>query len=136
MGLRQVGFAFVLVTAAAAALAKGVDSTPVRFPLGKMAAKLTGTIKGEQTIDYALSAAAGQQVNVTLDSPHSGVHFDVLPPASDRVLFDGRSSGNTWTGAIARDGEYTLRVYLAPDQSSQTAKYTLTIALAGTRAER
>ena len=125
-----------LLALALAASAQDLNRMPVRFPLGKTAATVTGTIKGEQIIDYALNAAAGQQVNVTLDSRPSGVRFDVLPPASDQVLFDGSSSGNTWTGAIARGGEYTLRVYLAPDLASQTAKYTLNIALAGSRIEK
>jgi hypothetical protein len=135
MSTHTVGTLAALLLVAVVASAQDLSPKPVRFPFGKTAATLTGTIKGEQIIDYVLSAAAGQQVNVTLDSRPGGVHFDVLPPASDQVLFDGSSSGNTWTGAIARGGEYTLRVYLA-DHVSQPAKYTLNIALAGRRIEK
>ena len=136
MGTRAAGMVLALLALAVATSAQVLLPTPVRFPLGKTAATLTGTIKSEQIIDYALNAAAGQQVNVTLDSRPAGARFDVLPPTSDQVLFDGSLSGNTWTGAIARGGEYTLRVYLAPDLPWQTAKDTLKSALAGTRSER
>ena len=111
---------------------------PIRFAPGKSAATIRGSIKGDEAVDYVFAASAGQQVTVTLKSSNGSNYFNVMPPASDYAVFDGATSGNTWTGTLNKDGEYRLRVYLQdksglPDQS---ARYTLDVAIAGARADR
>lgn len=90
-----------------------IESRPVHFAKGSSSATLTGSIKGDQIVDYKLRTRAGQTMNVTLKTDNSANYFNVLPPGSNDVaVFVGSTGGNDWSGTLAADGEYTIRVYL------------------------
>ena len=130
--------AAILLAPATAPGQDGIRKQPVHFAPGKSAATITGTIKGEQIVDYVLAASAGQQMNVTLKRSNGSLYFNVLPPASEQAIFDGSSSGSTWSGALIRDGEYSVRVYLMPNAArrDEKATYTLSIGVSGSKAEK
>jgi hypothetical protein len=48
-------------------------------------------------------------------------------------VFIGSTEGNRWTGLLAADGEYTIRVYLmrSAARRNETANYTLTVGITG-----
>lgn len=110
------------------------ESRPVHFAKGTSSASLEGSIRGDQIIDYKLQARAGQTMTVGLKTDNSANYFNVLPPGSDDVaVFVGSTGGNDWSGRLAADGEYTLRVYLmrSAARRHESARFTLTAGIEG-----
>ena len=128
----------VLAAANSMALAAAdIETRPIQFAKGASSATVTGTIKGDQTIDYTVRARAGQTMSVKLDTRHGANYFNVLPPGSTgEAIFVGSSGGSEWTGALPADGEYTVRVYLmrSAARRNETANYTLTVGITGSPA--
>jgi hypothetical protein len=116
-----------------AAQADYIETRPVRLANGASSITLKGSLKGGKIIDYRLRGKAGQTMRVTLDSDNPSNHFNVLPPGSRyATVFMGSTGGNEWTGPLAADGDYTIRVYLARQAAgrNETAGYTLTLSIA------
>jgi len=110
-----------------------IERRPVQFAKGASSATVKGTIKGDQTIDYVLRAKAGQTMRVKLDTRHTALYFNVLPPGSETALHVGSTSGNEWAGALPADGEYTVRTYLmrSAARRNESGSYTMTIGITG-----
>ena len=77
---------------------------------------VSGTIIGDEYIDYRLGAKAGQEMFVELtvtDSNGNGiVYFNILPPGSDgEAIYIGSVNGNTTTVDLPENGTYSIRVY-------------------------
>jgi hypothetical protein len=117
--------------------AGAIESRPVHFAKGASSTTLRGSLKGDKIIDYKLRAKAGQTMSVTLKSSNPSNYFNILPPGSNDVaVFVGSTGGNEWSGPLAADGEYTIRVYLmrSAARRNETANYTLTIGITGSAA--
>lgn len=109
-----------------------IQTKQVSFPAGKSGTKVSGTIKGDQTIDYTVSAKAGQQMQVTLSSKNTSLYFNILPPGSNDVaIFIGSTEGNKYNGTLTADGVYKIRVYLmrSAARRNETVKYDLAISI-------
>jgi hypothetical protein len=134
--MKQDLIAGAIVLAALVAPARAdIQTRPVQFKKAESATTIKGTLKGDQTIDYTLRARAGQTMSVKLTTKHGANYFNVLPPGSEgEAIFIGSTSGNEWTGALPKDGEYKVRVYLmrSAARRNETANYTLTVGITGT----
>jgi hypothetical protein len=114
--------------------AKRVQSKPLQFAKGTSSATVTDSLAGDETVDYALRARAGQTMRVTLKTTNDANYFNVLPPASNDVaIFIGSTEGNEFTGVLPADGEYKIRVYLmrSAARRNEKADYTLTVGITG-----
>lgn len=113
-----------------------IQSKRVQFAPGKSAATVSGSLKGDQTVDYLVGARAGQTLSVTLKSSSSSNYFNVLPPGTDTAIFVGSSDGNSFTGKLPASGDTRVRVYLMRNAArrNETANYTLTIGVTGASA--
>jgi hypothetical protein len=115
------------------ALASGpkIREVQVRFEEGQTRATLKGKLKGDETVDYKVRAAAGQSMVVTFQPGNPSAYFNVLPPGSAEALFVGSISGNRFEGALAAEGDYTIRVYLMRNAArrNESASYTLDVGL-------
>lgn len=132
---------FVLTVAALALMLVGVAQAQVRtdrvqFAKGASSKTITGSIKGDESVDYLVGARAGQTLSVTLKPGNASNYFNVLPPGSDTALFVGSSSGNTYSGRLPANGDYRVRVYLMRNAArrNEAANYTLTIGVTGAAA--
>ena len=127
--------ALVLTLAPALALAQEASrEVRVQFPRGASSTTLTGTLKGRETIDYQLGAAAGQRMTVTLTTDHTGNYFNLLAPGETEVaFFVGSTEGNHFEGNLAKSGDQTIRVYLVRSAArrNETAHYQLKVAITG-----
>lgn len=88
----------------------------VKFEAGNFGTMVSGTIIGDEYIDYTLGAGAGQEMFVDLavtDSNGSGtVYFNILPPGSSgEAIYNSSIDGNTATVKLPTKGTYTIRVY-------------------------
>jgi hypothetical protein len=55
------------------------------------------------------------------------------PGSKDAAMFVGSTSGSEWTGQLAADGDYALRVYLmrSAARRNESANFTLTVGVTG-----
>jgi len=105
----------------------------VAFKPGASSATLSGTIKGDESIDYVLDARSGQTMSVSLETSNASSYFNVLPPGSEAAIAIGSTTGNTWSGAMPADGDYRIRVYLMRNAArrNESATFTLTVGMTG-----
>jgi hypothetical protein len=122
----------LLANGCGALAADGIESRPLHVAKGTGSVTVKGSLVGDTTVDYKLRAKAGQTMSVALRTSNAANCFNVLPPGSrDAAIFVGSISGNDWTGALAAEGEYTIRVYLmrGAARRNEAANYTLTVRL-------
>ncbi len=129
-------FGAACLTAAALVMAPAVaqiKEVPVHFAKGKSSATIKATLKGDETIDYKVTASAGQNMVVKLKPSNRSMYFNVLPPGSEEAIFVGSSAGDKFEGALPTNGTYTIRAYLMRNAArrKETSKYTLDIAISG-----
>jgi hypothetical protein len=118
----------------ASVLAQSGKMVNVSFSNGATSAKMTGTVKGRDYIDYAIKAGAGQTLSVTLRGSNSQNYMNVLPPNSGgSAMFNGSVSGSSFKGQLADDGIYRVRVYLmsAAGRRGESSRFTLSVSLTG-----
>jgi hypothetical protein len=111
-----------------------IRSQTVQFAKGASSARLGGTIKGDDAVDYRVSARAGQTLSVALKTSNASNYFNVMPPGSNDVaMFIGSSSGSVARLLLPSDGVYVVRVYLMRNAArrSELGRYTLTIGVTG-----
>ncbi len=103
----------------------------VQFARGASSATLHGKIHGYDTVDYVLSARAGQTLNVRLQPTNTSAYFTVARQGADEALFIGSTSGNQFTGRLPANGDYVVRVYLMRNAArrDEHANYTLSIGV-------
>jgi hypothetical protein len=113
----------------------GITEHSVQFPKGRSGTTIQGSLRGDETVDYKLRAAAGQEMKVRLKT--GAVYFNVLPPGSNDVaLFVGSRDGDSFVGTLAADGEYRIRVYQMGNAkgSGKLANFTIDVAITGAAA--
>ena len=124
----------LLIALPGSAPAASIATKRMSFAPGASSATVKGSIRGDTTVDYKLGAKAGQTMRVSLKTSNASNYFNVLPPGSNDVaVFVGSSGGDEWTGPLAADGDYTIRVYLMRNAArrNERADYTLTVGITG-----
>ncbi|NWG74073.1 MAG: hypothetical protein HXY24_05625 [Rubrivivax sp.] len=113
----------------------GITEHAVQFPRGKSGTTIQGSLRGDETIDYKLRAAAGQEMKVRLKP--GTVYFNVLPPGSrDVALFVGSRDGDAFAGKLPEAGEYRIRVYQMGNAASsgKLKNFTIEVSVTGAAA--
>ena len=107
--------------------ADGIRETAVQFAKGKSAVTLKDRIKGDESVDYRLGAAAGQTMTVTLKPSNRSTYFNVTAPGEDSAIFIGSSEGNKFSGRLPKSGDYVVRVYLMRNAArrNETSSYSI-----------
>ena len=133
---RSLFLALLLFAGTPAPALADIRPEQVRFEKGRNGATLKGSIKGDEIVDYRLRATAGQILDVNLQANNRSAYFDVLPPDDETALFVGSVSGNSFVGALPKDGEYTVRVYLMRNAArrNESARYTVNFTMASGKA--
>jgi hypothetical protein len=123
-----LALAFALPAGQALAEA-GIRSETVHFQKGKTGATVKGTLTGREVVDYRVRGVAGQIMDVSLKWNRAAAFYNILPPGEESALYNGSISGERFSGALPKSGEYTIRIYLMGDarSSGKTAQYTLDI---------
>ncbi len=118
----------MLAPSASMAKEPAIQQKTIQFKKGATSLKINGKIKGYQTIDYKVTAAANQSMTVTLNSKNPSLYFNIIAPsASDEAIFIGSTSGNTYKDYLPESGTYTIRVYLMRNAArrGEVAPFTL-----------
>lgn len=122
----------VLVALASAAAHAAITETPVRFARGASSATYSDSVEGDDSRDYILQAARGQQLSIELRS-RASVHFNLLRIGGEKVLYNSTIEGNHYDKVLPESGRYAIRVYqagrgLLPDAR---AGFRLSVAIRG-----
>jgi hypothetical protein len=122
-----IGLACLGFLAAAAFAENDIRQETVKFKQGTSSVSLKGSIKGYEGVDYRLGARAGQTMAVTLKSSNRFTYFNILPPGEETALFVGSLSGNSFSGLLPKNGDYTVRVYLMRNAArrNESADYSI-----------
>ena len=129
-------FAAILMFPLSVSPALAQMSADVNLEQGKDSAALSGTVTGNEYMDYVLGAAGGQTMSVDLaviDSNGSGtIYSNILPPGSDgEAIYIGSMDGNSASVDLPEDGDYTIRVYqMGNDKDTgKTTGFTTTVTI-------
>jgi hypothetical protein len=121
--------------AASAALAQ--EAVPIQFARGATGSTVSGSIKGDQYIDYRLVVRAGQRIEVSLQPNRGSPYFNLLEPGStDVAVYNSSMNGQRYNGTTNQSGTYTIRVYQlrATARRGETASYRMTVSISGAAA--
>jgi hypothetical protein len=105
----------------------------IRFAKGESSATIKGQIKGDQIVDYTLTANTGQSIVVVFTPSNKSAYFNLTAPDADAAMFIGSTSGNRFEGDLPATGVNTIRVYLmrSAARRNETADYKLEVGIAG-----
>lgn len=124
----------ILVSAPLCAAAQTVSD--VKFAKGNYGAMVSGTIIGDEYIDYRVSARGGQkmlaELSVTGSNGSGTVYFNILPPGSDGVaIYNSSMDGNAAKVDLQTTGAYTIRVYHMGDDedSGKTSGFNIDLSV-------
>lgn len=94
---------------------------------------IRGRISGDESVDYLVTAEAGQRLSVDVLASNDSLYFNILPQGSDEAIFIGSTSGNVADVPVPAAGTYVIRVYLMRNAArrDEGADYALGIGLAG-----
>ena len=103
----------------------------VKFKAGTTSATIKGSIKGDNYVNYALKANAGQVMSILFSPSNASCYFNVLPPGSDEAIHIGSSVGNEFGGTLDASGEYRAQVYLMRNAArrNETCNYSITFEI-------
>lgn len=110
-----------------------ISTQRVQFAPGTTSTTIEGTITGYETIDYLVSATAGQAMNVSMATDNSANYFNILAPGENEVaMFNGSVNENQYEGSLPATGEYKIRVYQmrSAARRNEVANYRLEISIA------
>jgi hypothetical protein len=126
--------ALLAVLASSAHAEGGIRTQQVQFVKGATSATVKGTIKGDETVDYVLRAAQGQQMNVSMATDNTASYFNILAPGETEVaFFNGSMSENQFEGELPATGDYKIRVYMmrSAARRNEVANYRLEMIVTG-----
>ena len=116
--------------------ASAQDVSDVKFKPGDFGAMVSGTIIGDQYIDYRLGAKAGQKmfIDLVVDASNGSgtVYYNVLPPGSSgEAVYNSSIDGNTTTVTLPKSGTYSIRVYhMGNDEDSgKTSSFRIDLSI-------
>jgi hypothetical protein len=118
-----------LVFAVPAGAHDGIKRKTVELKGG--VADVSGSISGDESIDYEFRSPGAQVVGISLKTSHKMAYFNLLPADSEDAIFIGSVSGTKFLGELPAAGTYRIRVYLmrAAARRNETATYTLSVSL-------
>ncbi|GHB07387.1 SH3 domain-containing protein [Salinicola rhizosphaerae] len=130
--LARLAFGLTLALAATSALAQTSTSlipSSASPPAGNHSRLVQGSLSGDETATYPVTANAGQILAVDLDSANASVNFNVISASDGHFLFAGMAKGSVADIPVPADGEYQVQVFLvrAAARRDESASYSLRI---------
>lgn len=117
------------ILSAVPAVADDTRRETVRFAPGSSSSTIKASVKGYQTVQYALSVTAGQKMSVQLDSRNKSLYFNVTAPGADAAMYNSSIDGNGTSITIPSSGKFVIDVYLMRNAArrNESASYDLTL---------
>lgn len=102
-----------MMMATTAQAADKVTTVPVQFAKGAHSAKVDGSFSGYDSINYTLSAKAGQTMTVDITGSNNA-NFNVFAPGDlpgQAAALGNGSVGTKWQGTLPKSGKYLIQVF-------------------------
>ena len=114
------------------ALADESRTETLQFAKGATETSVTSSIRGYNTVNYKVTAKAGQKMVVKLSTQHTATYFNVFAPGTgpgDAAIFIGSTSGNRFATELPTSGTYTIQVYMmrSAARRNESADYKLRV---------
>lgn len=129
---------FVQVCLALAATSVCVQAAPggkqeqVMFAAGKSSKVVSGSVQGKNTLDFLVTAKAGQLLSVS-QKAGSKAYFNLNSPSTDLAMFNGSvSGGDLKNRQLPNEGTYAVRVYLMGGAADNNEKVPVQLNIAVT----
>lgn len=109
----------------------------VHFERGNFGTMVTGSVTGQDYIDYTLGAKSGQEMfaelTVASTDGNGSVYFNIMPPGAEweAIYVGSMDEDNSETVALPQDGTYTIRVYLMGNDADtgKTVDFNLDLSI-------
>ena len=107
--------------------AESIRHEQIELTQGSKPQKLSGRIKGYETVEYRLVAPADSVFSLKLKSANGSANFNVSVEGADEALFIGSRDGNHFKGTALTSKSYQVRVYLMRNAArrNESASYVL-----------
>ena len=129
--LCKVTILVLLISIVPAIIYSQITTKQVKFPIGKSSTTINSVIKGNQTIDYVVSLAKGQELKVGLETKNLSCYFNIMAPAAtEEAFYNSSINGNNYKGIVTKTGKFKIRVYLYRNAArrNEAAAFALKIA--------
>ncbi len=92
-----------------------------------------GTLRGQDIVDYVVTAEAGQTLSVDLMTSNASAYFNIAKVEADAAIFIGSTSGTVADVRAPETGDYVIRLYLVRSAArrGERADYSLAVGLGG-----
>lgn len=105
-----------------------IETKKVNFEKGKSETTIKGTLKGDQIIDYILTANKDQVINVKFTATNTANYFNLMSPGEEYVAYYNSSMDeNYYEGKLEKSGDQKIRVYLMRSAARRNESSTFTI---------
>ena len=131
MSIRLLGVMLIGLVAVISvpATAQNTEIRHVSFTPGTTSAELTGSIKGDQIVDYVLGASIGQRMVVDMTTSNASAYFNVMLKDAPEAIHVGSIYGLHYDAALPASGDWVIRVYLMRNAArrGEVADYTIDV---------
>jgi hypothetical protein len=103
----------------------------VHFKKGATSVTITGSVKGDNGVNYMLGAEAGQAMSIKFVPDNASCYFNLYAPGADAAIHIGSTVGNEFSGTLGTSGEYRAQVYLMRNAArrNETCRYKVTFEI-------
>ena len=110
-----------------------VATVPVRFAKGATGTTVKGAFSGYDSVNYTLSARAGQTMAIKIKGS-SNANFNVFAPGQapgGGTAMGSGAAGEDWSARLPATGAYTIQVFQmrASARRGERVAYTLSIGV-------
>jgi uncharacterized protein YgiM (DUF1202 family) len=129
--MSRLSASFLLILVAATASAQSPRTERLAPDgVGKLLL-ITGSITGDETIDYVIDVGQSQILSVDLETSNASTNFNILPAGSNEAIFIGSTEGQVADVPAPLAGDYVIRIYLMGSAAEEgaTVDYTLGVSI-------
>jgi hypothetical protein len=120
----------VLIACSPGVAQRGGKAEPnrIEFKRGTTSTTISGTVHGDEQVEYVLGAKKGQRLVIKLTSvPAKSSVFQLLGPDNDTLGLE-YDANYDYSGTLPKTGDYLITV-ARPTASKGTSRYKLTVSV-------
>lgn len=105
-----------------AAAADPVRHEQIELAQGAALKKLSGKIKGNETVEYRIAVPAGGTLSLKLKSSNRSTNFNVSAEGAEEAIFVGSRDGDRFTVTAPAGAVYKVSIYLMRNAARRQEK--------------
>lgn len=101
----------------------------VKFKPGATGGTYKNSVTGYGTVDFVVTANAGQTMSAKLTSSNQSLYFYVRKSGANEAISERARDAIDWSGQLPDTGEYVVRVYLYRNAARQAKAVPFTLRI-------